>query len=226
LSQLRASFISSVSHDLKTPLAGIRLYSDMLLEKPHFAEPDRRDFYERIRKEATRLTHLVDRVLEFSRMERGDRPYELSECDLAVTIATVVDTYAAHWQTGGFEIRTHFGREIPPVQHDPEAVAAAVVNLLENAVKYSGDSKLIEVRLAVHGNHVFLDVQDHGIGIPQHELHRIFEQYYRGRDVGATGGSGLGLYLVQHVMTGHGGCIEVESQPGRGSTFKLVFPTL
>jgi signal transduction histidine kinase len=223
VSRLRASFVSSVSHELKTPLAGIRLYSDMLLQKPHFAESERRDFYAHIGREAGRLTLLVEHVLEFSRIERGQRRYALTDSDLAVTIASVVDTHLLHWQAKGVEVRTDFSRDLPPVPHDPEAVYGAVFNLLDNAVKYSGASRLIETRLRACGGSVVFEVQDYGIGIPEGERDRIFEEFYRGRDVAATGGCGLGLYLVRHIMDGHGGRVEVKSDPDKGSTFSLIF---
>src|SRR5260370_29660486 len=169
----------SGSHELKTALARIPLYSDMLLQKPHFAESERRGFYEHIVREAERLTLLVEHVLEFSRIERGQRRYALTESDLAVTIANVVDTHVLHWQAHGVEVHTDFARDLPPVPHDPEAVYGAVFNLLDNAVKYSGDSRLIETRLRACAGSVVFEVQDHGIGIPASERGKIFEEFYR-----------------------------------------------
>jgi signal transduction histidine kinase len=223
MNRLHASFVSSVSHELKTPLAGIRLYSDMLLQKPHFAESERRDFYEHIGREAERLTLLVEHVLEFARIERRQRPYSLTESDLAVTIANAVDTHALQCLASGIKIQTDFERDLPPVPHDPEAVYGAVVNLLDNAVKYSGDSRLIETRLRACGGSVVFEVRDHGIGIVANERDRIFDEFYRGRNVAATGGCGLGLYLVRHVMDGHGGRVEVKGGADEGSTFALIF---
>lgn len=113
----------------------------------------------------------------------------------------------------------------PPVSFDPVAVSQALVNLLDNAAKYSGFAREIAVRLDGHGDQVSIEVEDHGIGIPPGEQGKIFDRFYRAGSGTGKGGYGLGLFMVKHIMTVHGGRVDVDSEQGRGSRFRLIFPT-
>jgi signal transduction histidine kinase len=222
--RLRSDFVSSVSHELKTPITLIRLYSETLLRPGAFRDEDRDGFYRIIMRESDRLGRLVDRILTFSRVERGDQVYNLEEGDVAPLIARVVEDYREYLERAGFRLERALAPSAPPVRFDPGALSQAVVNLLDNAVKYSGENREIAVRLAAHNGHVTFEVEDHGVGIAAAEQERIFGRFYRVPNGSGQGGYGLGLFLVRHIMDAHGGRIEVESEPGRGSRFRLVFP--
>lgn len=226
--QLRADFVSGVSHELKTPLTLIRLYADILLEEENEADPhpqpERRGFYTIIARESERLSHLIERVLTFSRIERGQQNYTLETGDLEPVVSRTVGAYQKYLRRIGFEMESRLASELPPVRFDPDAVAQAVVNLLDNAVKYSGANKFVRVNLAANNGHVALEVEDHGVGIAPEWREKVFERFYRAPNASAKGGYGLGLYLVRHIMRAHGGDVQLDSEIGRGSRFRLVFP--
>jgi signal transduction histidine kinase len=222
LNRLRADFVSSVSHELKTPITLIRLYGETLLRG--IDDQHREDFCRIIMRESMRLGRLVDGVLSFSRVERGNQIYSFVESDLAPVVARVVDDYRDYLERSGFRLDRALAEASPPVRFDPAALSQAVVNLLDNAVKYSGDSREIAVRLAASEETVILEVEDNGIGIAPEDRDRIFERFYRASNSNGKGGNGLGLFLVRHIMQAHGGQAEVESEPGRGSRFRLIFP--
>jgi two-component system phosphate regulon sensor histidine kinase PhoR len=224
LNRLRTDLVSGVSHELKTPLTLIRLYAETLSEDREVPDGERRRYYEIITRASERLTHLVEKVLDFSRIERGRTTYDLTEGDIGPVVARTVEIYGQHLRRRGFTITATLAREMPQIRFDAEAVAGAVLNLLENAAKYSGDSRSIEARLFTNEEHVIVEVEDHGVGIAAEEQGLVFEQFYRSGRKGSTGGYGLGLYLVRHVMEEHAGHIELDSEPGRGARFRLVFP--
>jgi signal transduction histidine kinase len=224
LNQLRADFVSRVSHELKTPLTLIRLYGETLLEGGSFPEEERRGFYQIITRESERLTHLIDKVLTFARIERGQKQYQLREGDLGAAVACTVEVYAQYLQRRGFTLSANSAAGLPPVRFDPDGVSQALLNLLDNAVKYSGESRLVGVHLRAENSKVILEVEDHGAGIAPSEQEKIFQQFYRVPADETRGGYGLGLFLVRHVMEAHGGSVEVDSECGRGSRFRLVFP--
>jgi len=226
LNQLRSDFVSAVSHELKTPLTLIRLYGETLLEGEGFPEEERRGFYQIITREAERLTHLIDKVLTFSRIESGQKQYHLQEGDLGLVVARTLEVYRQYLTQRGFSLTADLAADLPLVRFDPDAVSQALLNLLDNAVKYSGDSTDVNVRLRVLDGKVILEVEDHGIGIPPEERQKVFEQFYRVSNGAAKGGYGLGLFLVRHIMEAHGGSIEMESTRGEGSRFRLLFPAL
>jgi len=222
--RLRSDFVSGVSHELKTPLTLVRVYAEMLLDRRNLPEAERRDFCQVILRESDRLTHLIETVLDFSRLERGRKQYQMQESDLAAVVAGALEDYGDHLRRSGFTLQTDLASPLPPVRLDPGAVSQAVVNLLDNAVKYSGDSTFVGVRLWASDGRVMVEVEDHGIGIPVEAQERIFQQFYRAANNAGKGGYGLGLYLVRHIMEAHSGGVEVESEVGRGSRFRLVFP--
>jgi signal transduction histidine kinase len=224
MNQLRSDFVSGVTHELKTPITIMRLYGETLLRQRDLSEAERRDFYRVVARESARLGRLVDQVLTFSRVERGDVQYDMQEGDLAPVIAGIVDDYGDWLEHVGFDVERALPASVPLVRFDPAALSQAVVNLLDNAVKYSGASRKIAVRLAAAGGQVTFEVEDHGVGIPAAEHRRIFERFYRAATGSAKGGSGLGLFMVRHIMEAHGGRADVESEPGLGSRFRLVFP--
>lgn len=228
VNQFKADLVAGVSHELKTPLTIIRLYAETLGGSLSLTDDERREYSDIITRESDRLTALIDRVLNFSRLEQSGRTYALVPGDLGATVKLAVDVYGTALHRRGFDLTFEPGDDVAALRFDADAVVEAVINLLDNAAKYSAESRWIGVRLARRASQVVVEVEDRGPGVEPKDRDRIFQEYYRANGSaggnGSVGGHGLGLYLVQHIMTGHGGSVEVDSEVGRGSTFRLVFP--
>jgi len=233
LSNMKSHFVSNITHELKTPLAAIRLYIETLLEKRVRDEEQERHFLGIINKESVRLTHLINNILDFSRIEMGRKRYDFAPTSVAQVVRDVVDGYAYQLRDKGFEVHLDLEDDLPDLVADGDALSQAVLNLIDNAVKYSYESpqKSVEVAVrrlkpAVGPLELQIDVRDHGVGIPAAEHKRIFEEFYRvekGLEHDVKG-SGLGLAVVKHIVDAHGGSIEVRSHRGDGTTFRIRLP--
>ncbi len=226
LAELKSSFVSSVSHDLKTPLALIQLFAETL-ELGRLKSTDRAmEYYRIINGEARKLTRLIDNILDFSKMEAGLRPYKVGRQDLGEMTQGVLAALQSQLTQNQFHVCFEQAGTVPPVLADADAVKQAIENLLTNAMKYSGNSRDIVVRVGTEGRFACVAVTDRGIGIPRRHQRRIFRKFYRVETDAVTGpqGCGLGLAIVDHTMRGHNGHVRVESEPDRGSTFTLCFP--
>ena len=225
LARLKSDFVSNVSHELRTPLALIRLYAETLELGRITTEGKKHEYYSIIRKESERLSSLINNILDFSRIEAGGKEYDFRETDIAELVRNTLDSYRYQIEQQGFALEEHIDT-VPAVRVDREAIARALVNLVNNALKYSDSEKFLGVRLYRDQSVLKLEVSDRGIGIERREQSRIFEKFYRTCDplVHNTKGSGLGLSLVRHITRAHGGEVEVESTPGRGSKFTLSLP--
>jgi signal transduction histidine kinase len=226
LARLKSDFVSNVSHELRTPLALIRLYAETLELGRITTEPKKHEYYSIIRKESERLTALINNILDFSRIEAGRKEYDFRETDIAELVRNTLDSYRYQIEQQGFAFEEQIDTSLPAVRVDREAIARALVNLVNNALKYSDNEKFLGVKLYREQSVLKLEVSDRGIGIDRNEQSRIFEKFYRTGDplVHNTKGSGLGLSLVRHITQAHGGDVEVESTPGRGSKFTLTLP--
>lgn len=226
LARLKSDFVSNVSHELRTPLALIRLYAETLELGRIKAQDKVEEYYRIIRTESERLTALINNILDFSRIEAGRKEYEFRTTDLAELVSNTLDAYRGQIDEQGFRFEQSIDSTIPPVSVDREAIARSLVNLVNNALKYSDHEKFLGVRLYRTDSVLKLEVADHGIGIARSEQSKIFEKFYRAGDplVHNTKGSGLGLSLVRHIAHAHGGEVEVESSPGNGSKFTLWLP--
>jgi signal transduction histidine kinase len=226
LAEAKAVFVAKVSHELKTPLALIQLFAETLALGRVRSRERAHEYYEIIHGESRKLTALIDNVLDFSRIETGFWNYRLVELDLLALVKGVLARHEPDLARRGMVISLSAPGEVPPVSADAEAVELAFGNLVSNAVKYSDDSRAIEVSLAADEANVHVRVTDHGIGIPRRLQRRIFERFYRIEEGkgGERRGWGLGLAIVDQVMRAHQGRVLVDSEPGRGSTFTLVFP--
>jgi signal transduction histidine kinase len=227
LSQMKSDFVSNVSHELRTPIASIRVFAE-LLRLGRAQSPDKvREYGEFIERESRRLSRLIDNILDFARIESGRKTYAFADVDLRGVLEATLQSFEPHLRHGGFECRLRLPDEpLPAVRADADAIAQAIHNLLDNAIKYSGDARQIEVGLGRADDEIVVSVTDRGVGIPREEQSRIFDRFHR---VG-TGmlhdvkGSGLGLSLVHHIVQVHGGRVTVDSEPGKGSTFAIHLP--
>jgi signal transduction histidine kinase/HAMP domain-containing protein len=228
LSQMKSDFVSSVSHELRTPLASIRVFGEFL-RLGRVTEPDKvREYGKCIETESRRLTHLVNNLLDFSKIESGQKRYQFERVDVAEIVAETLRTFDVRLKQEGFVVDVHRPPEpLQPVWVDPPAVGQVLTNLIDNAIKYSGDARHIDIELGQHNGFVTVAVSDHGPGIEVEEQKRIFEKFYRVGNglVHDAKGSGLGLAIVKHIAEAHRGRVVVDSLPGRGSTFTIELPT-
>jgi signal transduction histidine kinase len=227
--EMRSQFVSSVSHELKTPLTSIRMFAETLqmADETHASDPQiRAEYLDTIVSEAERLTRLLNNVLDFSRIERDQKTYHLESAHLANVVDAAVRTMRFPLAEQGFRLDVNVSRELPPLQIDRDAMEQAILNLLSNAMKYSGKSRDIALRVNRQNGSAVIQVSDHGIGIPAAEQRRIFDRFYRvpSKENRSISGTGLGLALVAHVAEAHGGTVDVLSEPGAGSTFSIKIP--
>jgi two-component system, OmpR family, phosphate regulon sensor histidine kinase PhoR len=228
LVRLKGDFVSNVSHELRTPLSLIRMFAETLSMKRVQTEEKKQEYYETILQETERLTRLINNILNFSRMEAGKKQYHFEPIAFNDVIKIVMKTYSSHLDHEGFTTSVQLAESLPSIYADREAVAEALINILDNAIKYSPVVKYIGIKTGQTENMIYVEVEDRGIGIDKHHHKKIFETFYR-VSTGLTNnikGSGLGLSLVSHIMEAHGGMIELESFPGKGSTFRLLFPMM
>ena len=225
IAELRTHFVSSVSHELKTPLTSIRMFAE-LLQMRESNDSQQTHFLNTIVSESERLTRLLNNVLDFSRIERGQKTYRLEPAPLADVVEAAVRTIQYPLTQQGFALDLDVREGIPPVDVDRDALQQAILNLLTNAMKYSGENREIMLRLRTENGVAVIQVSDRGIGIAEKEQSRIFEKFYRvpipeNREISGTG---LGLSLVAHIVEAHGGTVDVQSMPGQGSTFSIRIP--
>ncbi|CAE7407381.1 rprX [Symbiodinium sp. KB8] len=225
LAQTKSDFVSNVSHELRTPLALISMFAETLLLQRVKSEEKKSEYIEIIFKETNRLTRIVNRILNFSQVEADRKKYHFISMDINAIVDELMHDYSFHLEHNGFEYEFEKVDELVNIQADKETIYEALVNLMDNAIKYSRDEKYIAIRTKIRGEHAIIEVQDKGIGIPKENLKHIFDKFFRVSegDVHTVQGAGLGLSLVASIMEAHGGNIELESKLGEGSTFRLVF---
>lgn len=233
LSQMKSTFVSNVSHELRTPLASIKMMAELLemqmLAPSNGASTKTRaeQYFSIIRRECERLGRLIENVLNFAKIERGVAHYRFEFEDPAALLHMALDSIRPHAEAQGFTLTSEIDDDLPELRLDADAFVQVMLNLLGNAVKYSGTQKAIYVRAQREGARVNIAVIDRGLGIPQASLEKIFQEFYRVDQRLSTeqqGGMGLGLTLSQNLVAAHGGEITVASEVGRGSTFTVSLP--
>ena len=222
--QLRSEFVANVSHELRTPLTAIRLNAETLQAGRYRTDEKRDQLLSRLVRESQRLSHLVDNILDFSRIESGRKTYHFQPCDLKTLAAAALDSFEAVLQQHGFSLETDLPDGLPPLSADREAIVAAVSNLISNAIKYSTTTKALSLRVRQQGTDQCVEVADRGIGVPPADRKRIFDKFYRAANAEASAGTGVGLSLVQSIAQAHHGRVEIENRSGGGSLFRLVLP--
>jgi two-component system, OmpR family, phosphate regulon sensor histidine kinase PhoR len=228
IAKIKSNLVANVSHEIRTPVALIRMYAETLEMGRITDESKKTKYYKTILAETVRLSQLINNMLDFSKIESRKKQYRLSPGNLGSLTLQVLDMYQHNLEQKDFAVAVEIEPRLAEVNMDAEAVTQALVNLLDNAMKYSSDDKYIGIVLKEQAEHIVLSVTDHGIGIPESEFKKIFQKFYRVGDslVHNTKGSGLGLSLVEHIMNVHNGRVELTSSIGHGSTFSLIFPKL
>ncbi|HEX5707592.1 MAG TPA: HAMP domain-containing sensor histidine kinase [Pyrinomonadaceae bacterium] len=229
LSQMKTDFVSNVSHELRTPLSSIRVFGEFMKLGRVRDEEKMREYGEHIETESRRLTQLINNILDFSKIESGRKTYRFEPVCVEELVAETVKTCEVRLKQKGFAVVFEpSSAPLPSATLDRDAVGQALMNLMDNAVKYSEEAerKEIVVRTGREAESVTVSVKDYGVGIPREEHGKIFEKFYRVSTglVHDVKGSGLGLSLVKHIVEAHRGRVTVESEPGRGSTFTIHLP--
>jgi signal transduction histidine kinase len=225
LAQKKTDFVSNVSHELKTPLTSIRMFAE-LMQSGNVAAEKRGQYLRIIMAESERLTRLINNVLDFARLERRQKRYDMRPLDLHAFLARTWEGQELHLRENGFSARWQAAPPPYRVHGDEDALAQVVVNLLSNAEKYTGEHKEVELHSYLDNGSVFVSVLDRGSGVPPGEEAKVFEAFYRAHDSLSSGvqGSGLGLTLAQRIAKEHGGEITYQPRPGGGSNFTLRLP--
>lgn len=226
LAQIKTSFLSNVTHELKTPIAVIRLAAETL-EMKRFSQPEDEDKLLRtVMRETERLSQLVTNILDFSRLESGQRAFQFAPVDLAEVVESTMESFGLRLEDAGFHYEVAVPNDLPPARADAQAISHCLINLLDNAMKYSRQRKEVKITAAARGQFVSLSVADRGIGIEPSQQQRIFEKFVRVETglVHDVKGTGLGLSLVDQIIRAHHGRVEVVSTPGEGSIFTLILP--
>lgn len=226
VARLQSDFVSAVSHEFRTPLTALRQFNHLLAEEDGPTPEKRHRYYEAQTRATERLYRLVESLLDFARMEAGRRPYRFEPLDAGTLARDVTEEFRREAAGADFAIACSVEPGAIAVAADREALSRALWNLLDNAVKYSGASRAIEVEVTRRNGLALIGVRDHGIGIPAPEMKRIFHKFVRGAAANSGGikGTGLGLAIVRHIVHAHGGTVDVSSAAGEGSTFTIGLP--
>jgi signal transduction histidine kinase len=224
--RIKSEFVSNVSHELKTPLALIRLFGETLELEDIQDKKKRQKFSRIITRESQRLSHLVENVLDFSRIDAGRKEYNFEEADIVQVVFHTIEAYRYYLKDQDFEFVTSIPEKPILMWIDKDSISQALLNLVSNAEKFSKERKYIGVKMVRKEGEVWIDVEDRGPGIPASSIKQIFEKFDRGvRDIASeVQGSGLGLTITKHIIESHGGRIDVESEMGEGSHFILKLP--
>ena len=224
--RIKSDFVSSVSHEFKTPLTSIKALTERLMEGKVKDQAKMSRYFSMISRDTNKLTNLVGNILDFAKMEEGKKEYEFEETDMIEWLDQTVENFRKENLQREMKIHTQFPADIPHVSIDKNAMALVVNNLLDNAIRYSTSKNEIEIIVNKDDDNLLIKVRDFGIGIPRDELGKIFEKFYQGSNTTrlSTKGTGLGLAIVRHTMESHGGEVYVESKVDQGSTFTLSLP--
>ena len=226
LNRLKTEFIATVSHEIRTPMSSIHGMTEILQRGKIKRKEKQEEILDLMANECGRLSRFLHNILDYGKIEHDAKEFSFQKTDISQVIEDVLKLYAYQFQALGFSVTTQIPKNSVWHDVDPDALKQALTNLIDNAIKYSAIKREIDVTLADKSGCVEIRVKDRGIGIPENEQKKIFKGFYRVSDVQkvAPKGVGLGLKIVKHIMKAHGGSIRIDSQPGKGSTFMLVFP--
>jgi signal transduction histidine kinase len=223
MAQIKSDFVSTVSHEFRSPLAGINQLGEMLRDGRVENPGRRQEYYDMIVSETQRLRRLVENILDFSRMEDGRKHYRFERLDCADWLRELAQDFQDEVAGRGFAIETTIPKQLPEIIADRETLTTAVHNLLDNVVKYSRDWSTVHLEASTDGERLSISIRDRGVGIQAADRPHIFEKFYRGHGeyTAQVKGVGLGLNLVQHIVSAHGGTVDFQSKEGEGTTFTI-----
>lgn len=226
--KIKSDFVSSVSHEFKTPLTSIKTLTERLMAGKVKDQARMNRYFSVISQDTDKLTRLVGNILDFAKIEEGKKEYDFEETDMSKWLDQTIENFRNENLQREIKINPRIPADIPYLKIDKNALAMAVNNLLDNAIRASMKKKEIEVIANKEKNNLIIKVKDYGIGIPHDELDKIFEKFYQGSNAIrlSTKGTGLGLTLVRHTIEAHGGQVFVESKINQGSTFTLLLPIM
>jgi signal transduction histidine kinase/tetratricopeptide (TPR) repeat protein len=226
VADLKSDFVATVSHELRTPLTGIRALSELLKNDRVPDDQTRRRYYATLYRESERLGRMIENILDFSKIEAGLKKYRFSPTDPAALTREAAIRFQESTADKGFHLQVRTEDSLLPAELDAEAVDRVLFNVLDNAAKYSGDAREIELSVRGESGHVVWEVRDHGLGIPTADLPRVFEKFFRSAKNldSSVRGSGIGLTLVKHIVEAHGGTVSIASHEGAGTTVTITIP--
>ena len=226
LNQLMSFFVSSVSHDLQTPLTSIKMFAELLKSREQLSQTEKEEYLEIIEGESERLSRLINNVLDFSKIERGIKQYKFLRLNIVEIIELTLRLMKYQLKQHDFQVETVFGKRTIMVIADKDAIISAILNLISNAIKYSDREKYLKIEILTENSWAKINIFDKGMGISDEDQKYIFETFYRSKNeqIQSSGGAGLGLTIVWHIIEAHKGKVEVQSTPGKGSIFSLYLP--
>jgi signal transduction histidine kinase len=226
LNKLKSDFISNVSHELKSPLTSIRMMTEMLHHNRVETDERKSVYYKAMLEESEHLSHLIDNILDFSRIDDDRKKYDFTDLDLDELLVKFLESTRERIKEQGFEIRYDSPDKVPLIRGDRDAILQVFYNLIDNALKFSGTSRVIDITLSARGNEIVFCVKDYGIGISAKDQEKIFDRFYRGDKPQKLGikGSGIGLTIVKQIVEAHGSTIDIESELGKGSRVTVRLP--
>lgn len=228
VARLQTDFVAAVSHELRTPLTSLRHVTELLQEDDALPPAERAAFYDALARNTDRLHRLVESLLDFARLDSGRTPLAPESLDAGALVSAVVADFRTQTAAGGVAIDVEVEAAAPRIQADRASLSTALWNLLDNAVKYSPSGAAVRVTVGPHPSGVAVAVRDHGLGVPSVERAEIFKRFVRGAQAQHLGirGTGLGLAMASQIVEAHGGRIELDSEEGAGSTFRVVLPAM
>jgi signal transduction histidine kinase len=227
LSKMKSYFMSTVSHEFKSPLTSIRQMAEMLV-RGRVPTPERQQkYYTTILQQSERLSHLIDNILDFTKMEEGHKIFSFEKADIVPVVEDIVELFRELTANAGFHINLSVPENLPDIVFDKEAIGQVIYNLIDNACKYSHESKTVDVQLFLTGSNIIISVRDYGIGIRKEDQEKIFSRFYRAGEelTHNVKGSGIGLAIVKQIVEAHHGEITLESSPGKGCIFSVKLLT-
>lgn len=223
---LRREFVANVSHELRTPLTSIRTYAETLTDTQDLPKEREIDFLHVILNESDRMTHIVEDLLELSRLDAGSTKLNIEEFSLAQSVQNVFDAIVLEAKRRGHTITLAAAESLPMISGDRARIEQVLINILTNAIKYTPDGGTIQVVSGKTGRKAWVEIRDNGIGIPEEDLPRLFDRFYRVDKARSreSGGTGLGLSIAREIIIRHGGDIKIGSTPGSGTTVTVLLP--
>jgi signal transduction histidine kinase len=226
INEVKSYFVSSVSHELKTPLTAIKLYAEFLNSNPNLTDEKKKNYLAIIEGECNRLDRLINNVLGFSKIEKGTKKYRFDFVDLKKIIDYIIETFQYQLNMQNFQVDFYADKyEDFTIYADEDALKEVFINLISNSIKYSISEKLIVIRLSVESDYCIFSISDKGVGINSEEISKIFTPFFRSneKNISSLGGAGLGLAIVKNILDAHSAEISVESEVGKGTSFKIKF---